>query len=243
MRQAAPIFLPLSEPSASVASTSFSADAQELGGVGGAEQLRAAPPAGGAAARARRRGRGALAQHPPGCGHLLAHRQAGAKLRRGAGRAAAFALAQALGHLELHVVVEIADRRHARALVNGLLDFRRQRDVLDDEAGDLEAVFGRHGRVDQRQQRLAQLLVARRDVQHRHLRGGQRVAEHADDPRAHGVGELVEPEMVVGAGDLPQEELRVHDTEIESAVGPHPHDAEVGVAHHDRDWPCPTCCR
>ena len=30
---------------------------------------------------------------------------------------------------------------HARALVDGRLDFRRHGDVFDDEAGDLDAVF------------------------------------------------------------------------------------------------------
>jgi hypothetical protein len=37
------------------------------------------------------------------------------------------------------------------------------------------------------------------------LAAGQRVAEHADDARPHRVGELVEPEMLVGAGHFLQE--------------------------------------
>ena len=52
-------------------------------------------------------------------------------------------LVMRLGHLEFHVIVEVANRRHAAALVNGLLDFRRHGDVFHDEAGNLDAVFAR----------------------------------------------------------------------------------------------------
>jgi hypothetical protein len=69
------------------------------------------------------------------CCAMAAHGQLG----RHAARAAAFL--HALRHLELHVVVQVADGRHARALVDRLLDLRRHRDVLDDEARDLEAVL------------------------------------------------------------------------------------------------------
>ena len=67
------------------------------------------------------------------CIDLLRDRQADRQLRRHAAGAAA-ALLHALRHLELHVVVQVADRRHARALVDRLLDLRRHRHVLDDEA-------------------------------------------------------------------------------------------------------------
>ena len=143
-------------------------------------------------------------------------------------------LFHALRHLELHVVVEIANRRHARALVDRLLDFRRHRHVLDDEAGHLQAVLGADDRIDQRQQRVAQLRVAAGDVEHRNLRRGQRVREHAHDPRPHGVGELVEPEILIRSGNFFQEQLRIDDVEIVGAEGARPDDAEVFVAHHDR---------
>jgi hypothetical protein len=44
--------------------------------------------------------------------------------------------------------------------------------------------------------------------------------------------EFVKPEMVVGAGDLLQELLRIDNAEIVGAVGAQPNDAEVRVAHH-----------
>ena len=89
-------------------------------------------------------------------------------------------------------------------------------------------------RVDERQQRLAQLGVARGDVEHRNLRRRDRVGEDADDARAHRVGELVEPEVVVRAGDLAQERLRLDDLEVVGAERAHAHDAEVVVAQHHR---------
>jgi len=73
--------------------------------------------------------------------HLLAHRQTGAQSCGRARHASAFAaaLGHSFGHLELHVIVQVADRGHAAAFVNRLLDFLRQRDVFDDEAADLDA--------------------------------------------------------------------------------------------------------
>ena len=102
--------------------------------------------------------------------HLLTHCQAGAKLRRRAGRTAAFALGHRFSHLELHVIVQIADRRHARSLVDGPFHFGGHGDVLDDEAADLDAVFRGGLRIDQGQERVTQFGVARRHVQYRHLR-------------------------------------------------------------------------
>ena len=84
--------------------------------------------------------------------------------------------------------------------------------------------------------------VARRDVEHRHLRRRQRVAEDADDARAHRVGELVEPEVLVRAGHFLQEQLRVDDLEVVGAERARADDPEVLVAHHDRVARCPTCC-
>ena len=50
--------------------------------------------------------------------------------------------------------------------------------------------------------------VARGHVERGHAAGGERVAEDADDARAHGVGEFIEAEMVVGAGDFLEENRR-----------------------------------
>ena len=72
---------------------------------------------------------------------------------------------------------------------------------------------------------------------------GEGLAEHAHHARAHGVGEFVEAEVLVRAGHLPEEQLRLDDLEVEGAVRAQSHDAEVLVAGHDRDSPCPTCCR
>jgi hypothetical protein len=66
------------------------------------------------------------------------------------------------------------------------------------------------------------------------LRGRQRVAEDADDARAHRVGELIEAEVVIGAGDLAQEQLGVDDLEVVRPERPRPDDAEIIVAHHHR---------
>ena len=95
------------------------------------------PAAGGRAQPRRRRLRHDAARliH-----HLLRHRHADRHLGADAADAGA-ALLESLRHLELHVVVQVADRRHARALVDRLLDLRRHRHVLEDEAGHLEAVL------------------------------------------------------------------------------------------------------
>ena len=161
--------------------------------------------------------------------------------RRDAAGAAAFF--HPLRHLEFHVVVQVPDRRHARALVDRLLDFRRHGDVFEDEAGQLDAVLRLDDRIDQREQRLAHFLVTRRDVEHRNLRARERVAEDADDARSHRVGEFIEPEIAIGAGHFLEHELRIAHLEIVGAEGAHPHDPEILVAHHDRDSTCPICCR
>src|SRR5687767_7854233 len=131
-------------------------------------------------------------------------------------------------------LIEIADCRHARSLVDRLFDLRWHRHVLDDEAGDLEAVLRLHRRVDEREERITQLRIARRHVEYRHLRRRQRVGEDADDARAHRVAELVQPEIVVGSGDLPKKDLRVHDFEIVGTEGAHADHTEVVVAEHHR---------
>ena len=51
------------------------------------------------------------------------------------------ALLEPLRHLVLHEVVQIADRRHSRTLVDRLLDLRRHRHVFEDEARHLDPVL------------------------------------------------------------------------------------------------------
>ena len=163
--------------------------------------------------------------------HLLRHRHADGHFRGHAAGAAAFF--QALGHLEFHVVVQISHGGHAGAFVDRGLDLRRHGDVLEHEAAHLDPVFALDDWVDDRQQRLAQIHVARGHVEHGNVRGGERVAEDADEPRTHRVGEFVEAEMVVGPRDFFQEQFGIDDPEIIRAEGPHAHDAEVLVAQHD----------
>src|SRR3954469_16359213 len=143
-------------------------------------------------------------------------------------------LLHALRHLELHVLVQIADRRHARSFVDRLLDLRRNGDILENEAGHLEPVLRRDDRIDERQQRLPQLRITARDIEYRNLRGREGICEDAHDARSHRVGELVEPEILVGAGNLLEEQFRSHDAEVVGAEGAHAHDPEILVAHHDR---------
>src|SRR5439155_8547568 len=73
-----------------------------------------------------------------------------------------------------------------------------------------------------------------RNVERGNLRLRERLREHADDARAHGVVELVQAKVVVGACNLLQEQLRIDDLEIVDPEGTHPHDPEILVAHHDR---------
>ena len=88
-----------------------------------------------------------------------------------------------------------------------------------------------------------ELAVARGDVEHRDLARGERLAEDADDARAHHVGELVEPEMIVRARDFLQELRRIDDAEIVCPERAHPDDAEILVAHHHRIRRAPLVAR
>ncbi|MEZ5285992.1 MAG: hypothetical protein R2712_14520 [Vicinamibacterales bacterium] len=111
---------------------------------------------------------------------------------------------------------------------------RRHRHVLDDEAR--ESLKGRirgHGRVDERQERVTELRIARGHIEHGDLRGGDGVGEDADDARAHRIAELVQPEVVVRSRHFAQERLRLDDAEVVGAERAHAHDAEVGVAEHE----------
>jgi len=172
-----------------------------------------------------------------GLHHFLSHAEAHRHLAGGScggTSTVGTTLSHGLRHLEFYVVVEISDGAHTRPLVDGCLDFRRDGNVLDEEAGDLDSVFGGDLRVDQRQQRFAEFRVARGHVERWHAAGREGIAENANNPRTHGIGELVEPEMLIRAGDFFEENRRINDFEIEGAEGPQPDDAEVRVAHHDR---------
>ena len=218
MRQEAPIFLPLREPSDRALKTSFSLTLRTSAALAGVNKYRGTEEAGRAVAAA-----------PPGW--AAGQRLGGLAARPAPGRfagpwpdrrrvaaapanAAAFAFGEGFGHLEFDVVVEIAHRGHAGPLVNGLLDFRRQGDVFDDETGNLDAVFAGDGGVDDRQEGLRPVPRSARPRRARHLGQGDGFAEDADDARAHGVAEFVEAEMGVGAGDFLEKEFDINDMKI-----------------------------
>ena len=166
MRHCVPILLPLRSPASRLAITSASDTPSALAASAGPERLRHAGRGAAGAPRGRRRLRRDAARliH-----HLLRHRHADGHLGADAADAGA-ALLEALRHLVLHVVVQVADRRHARALVDRLLRLpaaptrsRRRSSAISRPYLSLEH------RIDQRQQRLAELAVARGDVEHRHL--------------------------------------------------------------------------
>ncbi len=78
---------------------------------------------------------------------------------------------------------------------------------------------------------LAQVAIARGHVQHRHLGLGQGLGEDADDARAHGVGKLVDAEVLVRARHFLEEQRGLHDAEVVGAEGADAHHAKVLVAH------------
>ena len=108
--------------------------------------------------------------------------------------------------------------------------------------GQLDSVFRLDDRIDQREERFAHFLVTRRNIEHRNFRARERVAEDADDARPHRLGEFIEPEIAIRAGDFLEHELRIGHPEIVGAESAHADDPEILVAHHDRDSRCPICC-
>ena len=239
MRHCVPIRLPLRSPGLEARQDIGFRHAQRLRGVRRVEQLRQPW-------RRRRRGArsggGLRAEAARLVHHLLGDGKANRHLRAHAADTGA-ALLHALRHLELHVVVQVPDCRHARPLVDGRFDFRRHRHVLEHETGHLDAVLADQDRIDQRQQGVAKFAVARGDVEHRNLRGGERLAEHTDEPRAHDVRELVQPEMVVRAGHFLQELCGLDNPEVVGAKSAHTNDAEILVADHDRVRRAPLVAR
>ena len=70
---------------------------------------------------------------------------------------------------KLRVFMQIADHTHLCSLVERLLDLRRKRDVLDKEFGQLQPVLG-HLRRDGIADELTQIIVIRRQIEHRYAR-------------------------------------------------------------------------
>ena len=166
--------------------------------------------------------------------HLLRHAKAHGHAGGQGGRAIARAVGHGLAHLVFHVVVQVANGGHAGALVYGLLHLGRHRDVFQNKTGDFQPVFIHHRWVDDLHQRLAQIAVARGDIEHGDFGLGQRLAENTHDARAHGVGKLIQAKVLVGARHFFQEQRRLHDAKVVRAKGANAHHAKVGVAH--RHW-------
>ena len=96
---------------------------------------------------------------------------------------------------------------------------------------NLESVAGGDDRVDERKQRLAKLRIPAGDVEHRDLRVRERLGKDADDSRAHGLGKLVEAEVVIE----PATSFRKIFGSVILKSRPEradPDDAEIVVAHH-----------
>ena len=80
---------------------------------------------------------------------------------------------------------------------------------------------------------LADLLVVAGQVEHRDLRGAERIDEARHDHVAELVRDLVQLEGRVGRDQLLQERAGVGDLEGIAAERPQPHRAELRVADHD----------
>src|SRR4029453_4822318 len=70
------------------------------------------------------------------------------------------------------------------------------------------------------------------DVESGNFARREGVAEDADDAGAHGIAELIETEMVVGAGDFLQKPRDVDDPKVVGPERAEADDAEVLVADH-----------
>ncbi len=199
-----------------------------------AEPAAAAEPA--SACGGGRRAAGPGRRLPHRLAHHLAHRDAGAEADAGAGETARVGRrgADRLGRLHLGVLLHpVAEDAQLRALVDRLLDLLGQRDVLDEEARQLEAEAGELGR-ENAPAGDRELVVVRREVERRDLRLGEGVGEPRQDRRAQLAGDLVGRGQAAGADDVLEEDLGVRDPHGIGAEGPQPDHAELGVAHHHR---------
>ena len=114
-----PIFLAFSSPDSMIAITSALRTPSRLATSAGASRSGTRHAAAAAAAGCGR----ALRRRPADIeaallNHLLRDAESDRQLGRRAARAAATRLAMPLRHLILHVIVQVADRRHARSLVD-----------------------------------------------------------------------------------------------------------------------------
>ncbi|KUP94719.1 hypothetical protein TRIHO_03910 [Tritonibacter horizontis] len=167
--------------------------------------------------------------------HLLGHRHAHSHPEPGAHpavgrRGGGF---HRLGGLELGVAAKIADDPHLGALVHGLFDSRRQRDILDVKLGDRQAVLGHDG-ADFGGHQLAQVGGIRGHVQHRDAGPCDGARKLLHDDVADLVRDLVHGEFTIGADDLGQEARRVHHPHGVGSKGAQTDRAEFRVATHDR---------
>ena len=167
--------------------------------------------------------------------HFLGQSEAYGHLGGAAGSAGSLAasLGHAFGGLKFDIVIEVADDGHAGAFVDSGLDLWRHRDIFHGEAGDFDAVFAGNGWINQWQQGIAELAVARGYIEGGQVGGGEGVGEHADDARAHGVGEFIEAEIVIGTGDFFEEDGHIDHAKVIGAESAQPDDTEVGIAEHD----------
>ncbi len=186
-------------------------------------------------ARARR-----LGHLPPRPGPADLLRHAGAEGRAHAGPDSgpdAARLVGAADHRLAHGILveapEIADDPHRGALVEHPLDLVGQRDVLDVEFRDGEAVLRHRGR-DRLGDQLAELAGVGRHVEHRDARGGDGAAEFLHDDVADLEADLVGGELAIGADDLGDEAGRVGRAHGIGAEGAQPDRAEFRVAGDDR---------
>jgi len=143
-------------------------------------------------------------------------------------------LSQALRHLVFHIIVQVSNGRHARALVDGLFYFRRQRHVFDNETGQFETVLRGHDGIDQWQERFPKFQIAARHVEHRNVCLGQGFAEHTHNPRTHHIREFFKTKMLIRPGHFLEKEPRLDDFEIVNAESTRADHAKIVIAHHDR---------
>ena len=122
--------------------------------------------------------------------------------------------------LVLQVLVEVARQAAAGALVERLGHLRRQGDVLDQHARQLEPVLGELG-GDAPGQELAELVVVGGHVEHRDVRPADDRGEARRDDVPELIADLVGREDALGADDLADELQRVDDAGAVGAEGAH----------------------
>ncbi len=199
--------------------------------TGGGGALAPCAPCGGGAA-----GAGPLDPLSHRLAHHLPHGDAGAEADAGTGEAAGIRRrgADRLGRLHLGVLMHpVAEDAQLRALVDRLLDLLGQRDVLDEEARELETEAGELGGEDAAAGD-RELVVVRREVERCDLRLGDGVREPRQDGRTELPGDFVGRGQAARPDDVLEEDPGVGDAHGIGAEGPQPDHAELGVPHHHR---------